>query len=75
MDCTEYRENLVSYLEGLCNEAEASQYQEHLESCAACRMEHEATARLQERLSASGRAAAEVSLVGAVMRQIRVDAK
>jgi hypothetical protein len=71
MNCAECRDNLVACLEGLLDDEPARQCREHLESCAACRAEYAAITRLQERLAASGRAAAEVSLVGPVMRRVR----
>ena len=71
MNCAECRENLVACLEGLLEAEQSHQCQAHLESCAACRAEYGAITRLQERLAARGRAAAEVSLVEPVMRVVR----
>jgi hypothetical protein len=71
MNCAECRENLVACLEGLLEPEQSRQCQAHLESCAACRAEHAALGRLQERLTARGRVAAEVSLVEPVMRAVR----
>jgi anti-sigma factor RsiW len=68
MNCAECRENLVACLEGLLEAEPARQCQAHLESCEACRTEYAAINRLQERLTARGRVAAEVSLVEPVMR-------
>ncbi len=70
MNCVECRENLVAYVEGLLETGPARQCQLHLESCPACRAEHAAITRLQDQLVASGRAAAGVSVVGAVMRRV-----
>jgi hypothetical protein len=70
MNCAECRDNLVACLEGLLEAEPSRQCQAHLESCAACRAEYSATIRLQERLTASGRVAAEVSLVEPVMRVV-----
>ena len=71
MNCAECRDNLVACLEGLLEAEQARQCQAHLESCAACRAEYAAISRLQERLAARGRVAAEVSLVEPVMRAVR----
>jgi hypothetical protein len=68
MNCAECRENLVACLEGLLDAEQSRQCQAHLESCEACRAEYVAINRLQERLTARGRVAAEVSLVEPVMR-------
>ena len=68
MNCAECRESLVACLEGLLEAEQSSQCQAHLESCEACRAEYVAINRLQERLTARGRVAAEVSLVEPVMR-------
>src|ERR1019366_8417520 len=71
MNCAECRENLVACLEGLLEAEQSRQCQAHLESCKACRAEYAGITRLQERLVARGRAAAEVSLVEPVMRVVR----
>ena len=71
MNCVECRDNLVACLEGLLEAEQARQCQAHLESCAACRAEYAAISRLQERLAARGRVAAEVALVEPVMRAVR----
>jgi post-segregation antitoxin (ccd killing protein) len=71
MNCAECRENLVACLEGLLEAEQSRQCQAHLESCEACRTEYAAITRLQKRLAARGRVAAEVSLVEPVMRVVR----
>ncbi len=71
MNCAECRDNLVACVEGLLEAEQARQCRAHLESCATCRAEHEAISRLQERLVARGRVAAEVALVEPVMRAVR----
>ena len=70
MNCAECRENLVAYLEGLVEAEQSRQCQAHLENCEACRVEHAALGRLQARLAARSRVAAEVSLVEPVMRAV-----
>ena len=71
MNCAECRDNLVACLEGLLEAEQSRQCQAHLESCAACRAEYAVLGRLQERLVARGRVAAEVSLVEPIMRAVR----
>ena len=71
MNCAECRENLVACLEGLLEAEQSRQCQAHLENCEGCRAEHAALGRLQARLAARGRMAAEVSLVEPVMRVVR----
>jgi len=71
MNCAECRDNLVACLEGLLDSEQSRHCRAHLESCAACRAEYEAVSRLQKRLTARGRVAAEVSLVEPVMRAVR----
>ena len=71
MNCAECRDNLVACLEGLLDAEQSRQCQAHLESCEACRAEHAALGRLQGRLAARGRVAAEVSLVEPVMRMVQ----
>jgi len=75
MNCDVCRDNLVACVEGLLEGEQARQCQAHLESCAACRAEYQAISRLQERLTARGRVAAEVSLVEPVMRAVRQQQK
>ena len=71
MNCAECRDNLVACLEELLDNEQSRQCQAHLESCGACRAEYAAFGRLQERLTARGRVAAEVALVEPVMRVVR----
>ena len=70
MNCAECRDNLVACIEGLLGDEESLQCQAHLETCAACRAEYAALAKLQQRLVAHGQAAADVSLVQPVMRRV-----
>ena len=71
MNCAECRDQLVAWAEGLLAPEEHLECRAHTETCAACRAEYEAIVRLQERLSARGQVASEVSLVEPVMRRIR----
>lgn len=71
MNCAECRDNLVACLEGLLEPEQHRQCRAHLEACEACRSEYADFAQLQQRLVASGQAAASVTLVEPVMRQVR----
>ncbi len=71
MNCAECRDNLVARLEGLLDSEQSRQCEAHLETCADCRAEYAAMGRLQERLAAHGRVAADVWLVEPVMRAVR----
>lgn len=70
MNCAECRDQLVALLEGLLEPELASQCQDHLDTCAACRAKHHSFSHLQQRLVAAGHLAAEVSLAGPVMQRI-----
>ena len=70
MNCAECRDNLVACLEGVLDNEPARQCRAHLESCEPCRTEYAALGRLQERLTARGRVAADISLVESVMRAV-----
>ena len=71
MNCTQCQDNLVACMEGLLDHDQSLQCQAHLETCATCRVEYAAIARLHEQLVARGQAAADVSLVEPVMHRIR----
>ena len=71
MNCAECRENLVAAVEESLEPEVSRQHEAHLEGCAECRAASVSVRRLQERLIASGRAAAQVSIVEPVMLRIR----
>ena len=71
MNCADCQDNLVACMEGLLDAEQSEQCQAHLESCLACRTEYAGITRLQKRLIARGRAAAEVSMTETVMRRVR----
>ena len=50
MNCAECRDEMVAWAEGCLNPGDERQCQAHLQTCAACRAEYEAVARLQQRL-------------------------
>ena len=70
MNCAECRYNLVACIEGLLDPEETLQCRTHLETCAACRSEYVAIAKLQRQLVERGHAAADVSIVEPVMRRV-----
>jgi outer membrane lipoprotein-sorting protein len=70
MNCAECQDNLVACMEGLLDSEQTRQCQAHVESCAACQAEYNATARLQQRLVAQGQAAADAWIVEPVMRRV-----
>lgn len=72
MNCVECRDQLVACLEGQLDDESARLCRAHLETCPACLNEHDALARLQSRLVANGKAAAEVSLVFDVMQAVQI---
>jgi hypothetical protein len=71
MNCTECRENLVAYVEGLLDPEDALRCRNHLQECEGCRAEHAAISRLQQQLVNRGRVAERISIVEPVMRRIR----
>ena len=71
MNCAQCQDNVFACMEGLLDHDQSLQCQAHLETCATCRAEYAAIARLHERLVACGQAAANISLVEPVMRCVR----
>jgi len=71
MNCAECRDTLIACAEGLLDREETVQCQAHLDACASCRTEYQASRSLQRRLIARGQATAEVSIVEPVMRRVR----
>jgi hypothetical protein len=71
MNCAECRDHFIARAEGLLAREEELRCQAHLEACPDCQAEYEAITSLQKRLIASGRAAAQVKIVGPVMRRLR----
>lgn len=72
MNCAEFRDQMVVYLEGLLEDESARVCGEHLDTCPTCRHEHARLAGLRTRLLTAGNAAAEVSLVFDVMKTIQI---
>ncbi len=70
MNCTECRSLLVEYLEGLLDDTQEQQIDEHLKECGSCRAELEGLARLQERLVKNGKVVARSTVEDDVMNRI-----
>lgn len=70
MNCTECRELLVAYFEGLLEESQERAVEEHLTSCDACQAELKELQTLRQNLVRSARATAEADLEERVMNRI-----
>jgi len=70
MNCTEYKELLVAYVEGLLEESEKQTVAEHLKDCSSCRSEVEELRSLHDRLITNGKAVARSDLENNVMNLI-----
>lgn len=70
MNCTECKELLVAYIEGLLNESQRPAVAEHLKSCESCQTQSEAAIALHDRLVANGKVLARADLENNVMNRI-----
>jgi len=70
MNCQQYKELIVDYIEDLLDTPQKEAFQKHLNDCPGCRSELEQTKALQNRLDANGRLAAQSDLETAVMNRI-----
>lgn len=70
MKCTETKELLVGYFEGLLEDSEQQAVEEHLKGCSACRAELQELKGLQDRLVTNGNALAQSNLEKDVMNQV-----
>ena len=70
MKCVECREKLIGYIEGLLDEEESRQCQEHMNRCSQCREEYQASVQLQQRLVAHGRQFIDISVADPVMNRV-----
>lgn len=70
MNCTEYKELLVAYIEGLLEESEKQAVAEHLKDCSSCRSQVEELRGLHDRLIANGKSVAHRDLENDVMNRI-----
>jgi hypothetical protein len=70
MKCTETKELLVAYVEGLLEESEKQAVAEHLKDCPACQAELTELTGLHDRLVTNGKALAQSSLEKDVMNQV-----
>lgn len=70
MNCTECKELLVEYIEGLLDESQKHLVAEHLKSCPACQAEMKELTVLRGRLVKNGKALAQSNLEKDVMNQV-----
>jgi len=70
MNCAEYKELLVAYIEGLLDEAEKHSVAEHLKSCASCRAELKEVSDLHGRLVKNGNTLTHSDLEEVVLDRI-----
>src|SRR4030042_4025484 len=70
MNCAEYKELLVAYIEDLLDETQKHSVAEHLKSCASCRAELEEVRNLQGRLVKNGNTLTQSNLEDVVLDRI-----
>jgi len=70
MNCAEYKEFLVEYIEGLLDESRKQQVAEHLKNCPNCRAEVQQLTNLHDRLVNNGKNTAQSKLEDKVMDRI-----
>ena len=70
MKCTEIKELLVAYFEGLLEDSEQQAVEEHLKDCTACQAELKELKGLHNRLVTNGKALAQSNLEKDVMNQV-----
>ena len=70
MNCSDCKEILVEYIEGLLGESQKQQVAEHLKDCPNCRAEVQQLTKLHERLLQNGKALARDDFENDVMNKI-----
>jgi len=70
MNCSQCREQLTGYIEGLLDERLAGEVALHLQECRACKAEADGIARLHNRLLADGQTLRHDHIANGVMDQI-----
>jgi len=70
MKCTESKELLVAYVDGILEGSEKQAVAEHLKDCPACQAELEELTSLHDRLVTNGKALAQSNLEKDVMNQV-----
>jgi len=70
MNCAEYKELLVAFIEGLLDETEKHSVAEHLKSCASCRAELKEVSNLRDHLIKNGKILAQSNLEDKVLDRI-----
>ncbi|MCG8377097.1 MAG: zf-HC2 domain-containing protein, partial [Chlorobiales bacterium] len=71
MKCEQIRDNLIAYLEVLLDSTQTTDIEQHLNQCAACRLEAVRLQQLQARLIADGEALRTRTAADSVMTRIR----
>ncbi len=75
MNCAEFKELLVAYIEGLLSESDASNLREHLKDCPSCQKEQKEITALHNRLVENGKTLSQSNLEAEVMNRIIRDQK
>ena len=70
MNCAEYKELLVAYIEDLLDETEKRSVAQHLKDCAVCRAELKEAGNLHSRLVNNGKNLAQTNLEDVVLERI-----
>jgi len=70
MNCTECREHLIAYIEGLTAKGLEQEIRAHLQACDACQQEEKAVRGLQDRLVTQGQSMSADTLETAVLGRI-----
>ncbi len=70
MNCTECKELLVAYVEGLLDESQKQAVAEHMKDCASCRSQGREMTDLHDRLVRNGKVLAQSNLENDVMNKI-----
>jgi len=70
MNCTDCKEKLVQYLEGLMPEPQRQTIEEHLKDCHLCRAEFKELKNLSERITSDSRALRQTNLEDEVFNRI-----
>jgi hypothetical protein len=70
MKCTEIKELLVAYVEGILEDSERQAVEEHLKDCSACQAELQELTGLHDRLVTNGKTLAQSNLEQDVMNKV-----
>jgi len=70
MNCAEYKELLVAYIEGILDESQKESITEHLKDCVSCQAEVGELSDLRDRLLKNGKILAQSDLENVVLDRI-----